>query len=112
MPECGGRSSRQRTIDDRPVGHRYHVPCPERNRFHRGARSCEAGPMGLGFSGEVVDYYERFRRGYPGPVVDALVGALRLRPDDVVLDLGCGTGQLTLPLAGRARSAIGMDVEP
>src|SRR6185369_6648776 len=79
-------------------------PRPERNRFLDVRRSCEARPVGLGFSGEVVDYYQRYRRGYPDQVVDALVAALRLRPDDVVLDLGCGTGQLTLPLAGRARS--------
>jgi SAM-dependent methyltransferase len=26
--------------------------------------------------------------------------------------LGCGTGQLTLPMAGRVRAVIGMDVEP
>jgi SAM-dependent methyltransferase len=30
-------------------------------------------------------------------------------PDDVVLDLGCGHGELTLALAARARTAIGVD---
>jgi SAM-dependent methyltransferase len=67
--------------------------------------------MGLGFSGEVVDYYHRYRRGYPALVIDALVTALQLRPEDIVLDLGCGTGQLALPLATRARAVIGMDPE-
>lgn len=28
------------------------------------------------------------------------------------MDLGCGTGQLTLPMAPRVRAVIGMDVEP
>jgi trans-aconitate methyltransferase len=68
--------------------------------------------MRLGFSGDVVDYYQKCRRGYPAPVIDALVGALGLRQDDVVVDLGCGTGQLTLPLAHRARAVVGVDPEP
>lgn len=67
--------------------------------------------MQLGFSGEVVHYYQKYRRGYPTPVIDALAAALQLRPDDVVVDLGCGTGQLTLPLARRVRAVIGMDPE-
>jgi ubiquinone/menaquinone biosynthesis C-methylase UbiE len=32
--------------------------------------------------------------------------------DDVVLDLGCGHGELTLALAERARRAVGVDREP
>ncbi|ROO52818.1 ubiquinone/menaquinone biosynthesis C-methylase UbiE [Micromonospora sp. Llam0] len=68
--------------------------------------------MRLGFSGEVVDYYHKYRRGYPSPVIDALVAALQLRDDDIVVDLGCGTGQLTLPLARRVRAVVGMDPEP
>lgn len=64
-----------------------------------------------GFSGEVAQYYSRFRRGYPPRVVDAVVDAFALNLDDVVIDLGCGTGQLTLPLAGRVRAAVGVDPE-
>jgi ubiquinone/menaquinone biosynthesis C-methylase UbiE len=65
-----------------------------------------------GFSGEVAEYYSRFRRGYPPRVVDALVDAFDLDHDDVVIDLGCGTGQLTLPLARRVHAAVGVDPEP
>src|SRR4051812_33735925 len=65
-----------------------------------------------GFSGEVAQYYSRFRRGYPPRVVDALVHAFDLNHEDVVIDLGCGTGQLTLPLASRVRAAVGVDPEP
>ncbi|WP_240662482.1 class I SAM-dependent methyltransferase [Streptomyces sp. WAC 06738] len=32
--------------------------------------------------------------------------------EDAVLDLGCGTGQLAVPLASRVGSVIGMDPEP
>lgn len=65
-----------------------------------------------GFSGEVAGNYARFRRGYPPPVIDALAEAFGLDGTDVVVDLGCGTGQLTLPLAGRVRAAVGVDPEP
>jgi ubiquinone/menaquinone biosynthesis C-methylase UbiE len=68
--------------------------------------------MDLGFRGDVVDFYHRFRRGYPPEVIDSLAGAFRLTTDDIVVDLGCGTGQLTLPIAQRVRSVVAVDTEP
>ena len=68
--------------------------------------------MDLGFRGEVVDFYHRFRRGYPREVIDSLVDAFGLTTDDVVVDLGCGTGLLALPIAGRVRSVVAVDPEP
>lgn len=68
--------------------------------------------MDLGFRGEVADFYHRFRRGYPPAVIDALTAAFELTNDDVVVDLGCGTGQLALPIAERVRSVIAIDPEP
>ncbi|MFJ3824865.1 class I SAM-dependent methyltransferase [Streptomyces nodosus] len=68
--------------------------------------------MTMGFSGEVAEYYAKFRRGYPPEVFDALCTAFALTTGDTVLDLGCGTGQLAVPLASRVRSVIGMDPEP
>jgi SAM-dependent methyltransferase len=65
-----------------------------------------------GFRGEIATYYARYRRGYPDAAVDAIADAFGLNADDVVLDLGCGTGQLSLPLAARAGTVIGMDPEP
>ncbi|MEV6810790.1 methyltransferase domain-containing protein [Micromonospora sp. NPDC051296] len=66
--------------------------------------------MDLGFGGEVAEFYQRYRRGYPPAVFDALADALT--PDDTVIDLGCGTGQLTLPIAARVRAVVGVDPEP
>jgi ubiquinone/menaquinone biosynthesis C-methylase UbiE len=68
--------------------------------------------MDLGFRGEVADFYDRYRRGYPRAVIDTVVDGLRLTGDDIVIDLGCGTGQLTLAMASRVRAVLGVDPEP
>jgi ubiquinone/menaquinone biosynthesis C-methylase UbiE len=66
----------------------------------------------LGFGGEVADFYHQYRRGYPPTVIDTLVDTFGLTGDDIVVDLGCGTGQLTLPVAARVRAVAGVDPEP
>jgi trans-aconitate methyltransferase len=63
------------------------------------------------FSGETAEQYAKFRRGYPDVVVEAIVKRLQLGREDIVLDLGCGTGLLTRSLASRTRIAIGVDPE-
>ncbi|HEX3590777.1 MAG TPA: class I SAM-dependent methyltransferase [Pseudonocardiaceae bacterium] len=68
--------------------------------------------MGLGFSGDVVDFYHRYRRGYPAAAIDAVVAAFGLTRQDVAVDLGCGTGQVARPLAARVRAVLGVDPEP
>ncbi|WP_309111106.1 class I SAM-dependent methyltransferase [Saccharothrix sp.] len=68
--------------------------------------------MDLGFRGDVVEFYQRYRRGYPDEAVDAVVAEFGLGGEDVVVDLGCGTGQLTVPFARRVRAAVGVDPEP
>jgi SAM-dependent methyltransferase len=68
--------------------------------------------MTAGFSGEVADFYAKYRRGYDPVVIDWLADTFGLDSQAVVLDLGCGTGQLTVPVAARARVVIGMDPEP
>ena len=67
--------------------------------------------MGTGFSGEVATYYAKHRRGYPPEVLDAIVEAFGLTASDTVVDLGCGTGQLSLPLAARVGTVVGVDPE-
>lgn len=67
---------------------------------------------GLGFSGEVADYYAKFRPGYPPPVIDTLVQRLGLTSEHRVLDLGCGTGQLAVPLSEHVERVLAVDPEP
>jgi ubiquinone/menaquinone biosynthesis C-methylase UbiE len=41
-----------------------------------------------------------------------VLAAARTRPGDQVIDLGCGTGQLSLPLAERGARVLAVDVSP
>ena len=66
----------------------------------------------LGFRGEVAELYHRYRHGYPEPVIAAIAEVFGLGDGDVTVDLGCGTGQLALPMAGRVRAVLGVDPEP
>jgi ubiquinone/menaquinone biosynthesis C-methylase UbiE len=68
--------------------------------------------MGSEFRGEVAEFYHQYRHGYPSAVIDALAEVFGLGARDVVVDLGCGTGLLTLALAGRVGAVLGMDPEP
>jgi len=57
-------------------------------------------------------HYARFRSGYPRQDVVALADRLRLDGSRIVLDVGCGSGQLSLPLADRAGTVIAIDPVP
>lgn len=57
-------------------------------------------------------HYARYRPGYPTAFLDDLIQRRDLDGTGRLLDLGCGTGQLTLPLAAHVAEAVGMDPEP
>jgi SAM-dependent methyltransferase len=50
---------------------------------------------------QVPELYERARPDYPPEVLDGLVALAGLRPGARLVEIGCGTGQATLPLAER-----------
>lgn len=56
-------------------------------------------------------YYARFRPGYPDEFFKHVVQRFKLDGRGRLLDLGCGTGQLTLPLARYFEEVVGMDPE-
>jgi ubiquinone/menaquinone biosynthesis C-methylase UbiE len=56
-------------------------------------------------------YYSRYRLGYPSEALDALVNRFGLDNSTPVLDLGCGTGQIALPLAVRGIPVHAVDPE-
>lgn len=57
-------------------------------------------------------YYARFRYHYSPEFFRQLAGRLELNGTGRLLDLGCGTGQLTVPLAVYFEEAVGLDPEP
>ena len=57
-------------------------------------------------------YYSEFRPGYPKSIFDLLTVKAPLEEISRVLDLGCGTGLLTLTLAERVASVTGVDPDP
>lgn len=57
-------------------------------------------------------YYACFREGYPDKFFDLLKSKFSLSENDRVLDLGCGTGQIAIPLARIAGEVVAMDPEP
>ena len=56
-------------------------------------------------------YYSRFRFGYPSEAIDAVVRRFCLSESTFVLDLGCGTGQIALPIAQRGIPVYAIDPE-
>jgi trans-aconitate methyltransferase len=57
-------------------------------------------------------WYARYRPPLPPAFVDRLAERCRLDGGARLLDLGCGTGRLTLPLARHVAEAVGLDAEP
>lgn len=64
------------------------------------------------FAGSTATAYRRFRPDIPTGLVQQLQVALGLDAHDRVLDLGAGTGQITVPLAARVGTVLALDPEP
>ncbi|MGW0518647.1 methyltransferase domain-containing protein [Crossiella sp. NPDC003009] len=59
-----------------------------------------------------AEHYARGRLAYPAELADALAAQLRLDGTGRLLDIGCGPGSLTLPLARLFQEAVGVDADP
>lgn len=57
-------------------------------------------------------YYARYRPGYPEALFKLLRRKFALDGTGRLLDLGCGTGQLAVPLAADFDEVVAMDPEP
>lgn len=54
-----------------------------------------------GFFDEIAAEYDRHRPAYPGELIDQACRVAGIGSGDLVLEVGCGSGQLTRSLAGR-----------
>jgi SAM-dependent methyltransferase len=63
------------------------------------------------YQGTAQDY-DRFRVPYPPALVDDLAGRIGADGTGRLLDLACGTGQITFALAGRFAEVWAVDQEP
>jgi ubiquinone/menaquinone biosynthesis C-methylase UbiE len=59
---------------------------------------------------DVAGLYDATRQGYPAEVADTVVGHAAIGPGAAVLEIGCGTGQFTRQLAGRAFNLTAIDI--
>jgi len=62
------------------------------------------------FSG-AAGYYARYRAAYPADAFEVVRGAFAVDGTGTLLDLGCGTGQVALPLATDFDRVIALDVD-
>jgi len=60
---------------------------------------------------ETAGYYSRYRPLYPSSLIRFLVDKFSLDGEGRMLDLGCGTGQLTLRFSDWFTEIIGVDTE-
>jgi ubiquinone/menaquinone biosynthesis C-methylase UbiE len=57
-------------------------------------------------------YYAHYRSPYPTELLDKVVEEFDLDGTGRLLDLGCGTGHLTIPLSRHFEAVVGLDPEP
>ena len=109
---AAARRARRRLYRKMNLGHSPTMPHPA---IEKGSAASVTDSLGRSRGGLVTGtawHYARYRPGYPQVFFDDLVQRFHLDGTGRLLDLGCGTGQLTLPLAEHVTDAVGMDPEP
>jgi SAM-dependent methyltransferase len=60
----------------------------------------------------IAELYDRARPSYPGVLIDDLIALVAIPDGGRVLEIGCGTGKLTLPLAKRGFRIDAIELGP
>jgi SAM-dependent methyltransferase len=58
---------------------------------------------------EVATLYDEMRPGYPPAIVEAAIAHAALPSGGRILEIGCGTGQITVPFAARGYSILALE---
>ena len=66
----------------------------------------------IGLFRGAAPFYARFRPGYPAELLDLVAAGAGLDGTGRLLDLGCGTGNVAIPLASRVEEVVAVDVDP
>jgi SAM-dependent methyltransferase len=61
---------------------------------------------------EAAEDYNRWRAGYPEEVFEDMLGCAHIEASSRILEVGCGTGQLSAPLANRGIDLLSVEVRP
>jgi SAM-dependent methyltransferase len=61
---------------------------------------------------QTVDDYDAVRPGYPSALIDDIVRLSALPANGCILEIGCGTGQATLPFAQRGYQMTCLEIGP
>lgn len=63
------------------------------------------------FSG-TYEYYAKYRPSIPEEVINIIVEHFDIKPNDRILDLGCGTGQVALAMEDKCGEMVCLDPDP
>ncbi|MFL5807851.1 MAG: class I SAM-dependent methyltransferase [Roseiflexaceae bacterium] len=61
---------------------------------------------------QAVDDYDAIRPGYPSALIDDIITIAALPANGSILEIGCGTGQATIPFAQRGYQMTCLDIGP
>jgi ubiquinone/menaquinone biosynthesis C-methylase UbiE len=70
------------------------------------------GIYGMDLFKGAATYYSKYRPVYPSSLIRFLVNRFSLNGDQQLLDLGCGTGHLTIRFSDWCNKIVGIDLEP
>lgn len=59
---------------------------------------------------EAAETYDIARPGYPRELIDKLIGLTQLPANARILEIGCGTGQITVPFAERGYEIVAVEL--
>src|SRR5689334_3964118 len=77
----------------------------------REGRMPDAVPLHATFD-TVATLYDEVRPGYPDVIIDAVIERSGLPAEGRILEIGCGTGQITRPFAQRGYPILALELGP